>query len=880
MSTQPTSISPTTHFQTLLKQTILPRIRKRTPTRNLVEFTTPNNVPTLKLRTGPTSRPTLTLKRLPSGEMSAPKDQRSLTILANKYPHITEFRTATTLRVSQAAFNHRAARDAIIEATVNREEQSIAYLVHQAGTSLTKSTLSQALTPDGPQNTTPRHVNGLWNNIAKKHFINPQTLQAAKDFSIPLTVESHNYLLRMLPLIQANQEGSQDLRTLVRFIIYHLPHRMPNAPTSSIKHLADFIALCLDIPPKHHHLLTTALKSHVAHLSDPVPAITATCEALSQINIKQESSELAHILSHAPNHLRFFKAGGPTWQIWTKALASFAEDPASANLSQLANHLTDLLAEQASPAPPPNTTTTHQQTANAPLPEVINYIKDQAFQLTLAETPEWVPITLTKSDYETKLQLITTFGKPAAVVTKFHNGTISFDLPQGQESKQPRLTPKHLTTPLINRIATQLLLKTQAALPTQLAQAFTSQEKARAIAATARHTAADIAAKTVSTNDPKDFRHLVANSNKQLNDHILQRDTLLLTHHIFSPHPSTRPVSPTLTTSRYNTVALNKATLKEMVSRGQLAPLRAYAHLCDDPFHANSKIEHPSQIISQARRALGFTNPQWRYFSKAFSAISHNQLAMASLPNIQLACQALADANRPDADADQLQNLSKYTHRHDFFKNTQWRQGDPWKAWINLLNQFLAPSQLPHPYRQLSFITDALQYHVNENLPWGHGNWDILLQRAERWHNRIIQANPRNRHNILSDEGKKSRWESLIGPTTIDGFNFSPVLTGPNLASTGEKMGNCLGSYWHSCAAGLTKVFTISTEDRLKAAVELVYSNGTWSRGQIEATHGKTLDPGFHPATAKLASAYQTAFQQQIQWEQTHPELSSPAPSA
>ena len=364
----------------------------------------------------------------------------------------------------------------------------------------------------------------------------------------------------------------------------------------------------------------------------------------------------------------------------------------------------------------------------------------------------------------------------------------------------------------------------------------------------------------MTTKNPKDLTHLVSRTNRTLKTKLMDRRAIATVLSLFSAQDTHAPSSDWSNMNNYNTVVLNREIFSGMMKTGQQAPLRAHCLEFLRQADSHRVFQHRGEIIREIKDRLKLDPPQWRYFCKAARIRSVSDLLPMNIPRMAMACQALVDANRPQAHPQQLHQIWQRQHDHEAFHKAAWRHGDPWKAWTGLLNQYLAPSEIPRSAEDLNLITDALRHHVQNQLPWGPGNWAILLTRSERWHVENFQRHGRGRYYALPKEGQDASWTSLVDLVNIDGLSFAPVTNGPRLAFLGSRMGNCLATYWSSCNQGISRIFTATSNGSLHAAVQLVNNHGHWAPGQAQAPHGKNLDKGIYAAISKLAKAYQAAY--------------------
>ena len=213
------------------------------------------------------------------------------------------------------------------------------------------------------------------------------------------------------------------------------------------------------------------------------------------------------------------------------------------------------------------------------------------------------------------------------------------------------------------------------------------------------------------------------------------------------------------------------------------------------------------------------------------------------------ALKAVAAANRPDAPPDRLHTALAKQWDHAFFTGAAWVHGSALAAWTNVLNRYLDPANDPTP-QDLNAVTDALLYHVDNNLPWGPSNWQALIQRTERWHRTMAATGQAAPH-------EDAAWESLVGPITLMGYDFDPILDSRKLHQLGSSMNNCLASFANQCLQGESRLFTIAQDGSFLGVVQLIHHQDRWLPGQAEAPDRASLPPQVLPALQTLAAVYQ-----------------------
>ena len=300
----------------------------------------------------------------------------------------------------------------------------------------------------------------------------------------------------------------------------------------------------------------------------------------------------------------------------------------------------------------------------------------------------------------------------------------------------------------------------------------------------------------------------------------------------------------------HNSLALNQDVFARMM-REAPNPLRYYLRYVLDEGERPRKFRHPGQVVTLAREHSGLEPAAWRQLCRIPLPVRESDSGWNGPPEWLLAgCRAAAAANRPEARRGPLRAVMEMGHRHLMFQDLRWEHGDPWAAWVQVLNQFLAPGdrEASRNRTELHAVADALESHILDGHPWGPGSWRNLTVRSARWHLQLLQAANRD----LYQRARGVSWESPAGQTQWREFTLRPVCEGTSLVTLGDRMGNCLGSYWQSCARGERLIFTISQGEELRAAAELVRATDGWRLGQLEAPRRGRLDPAVREAAQEL----------------------------
>ncbi len=461
-------------------------------------------------------------------------------------------------------------------------------------------------------------------------------------------------------------------------------------------------------------------------------------------------------------------------------------------------------------------------------------------------------------------------GQAIYSITKETNGTITFRA-YGRQAKDhpPNFSYPAWKVDLPKWAATQLLVHAAAHLDKKVLANYIMinynydlrdlvQETAGALVKEATVPASQEGCPIRTNLQAVTYDTLVQKANAIIRKHILDHQTERLAVDLFkSPYSEFEH-----STTDYNTVLINRGIFLEL-QHSSPNSLWYYANFIARKNPKPVRLAHPGQVIQAVKDSLQVTPAQWNYFCR----IPTEDLRRHPPRNIQqstrLYLKALAQANQPEAPQRELDRIIHFNTEHQFFSQAYWHHGDPWQAWVQLISRYLASrmQQEDKPQesdsnkgRNLKRVADALRNHVDENLPWGPGDWDTLWQRSERWHAQQLQRN-NQRHQQEQEKAKTTTWASPITTLSMGSFRFDAVTNGAELIALADRMKNCLASFVQRCAKGEALIFTAHQGEALVGAAEIRNVSGQWFTGQVEGPHWTRPSKALKKAADKLASA-------------------------
>ena len=291
----------------------------------------------------------------------------------------------------------------------------------------------------------------------------------------------------------------------------------------------------------------------------------------------------------------------------------------------------------------------------------------------------------------------------------------------------------------------------------------------------------------------------------------------------------------------HNHVALNLSAYRRMA---QEAPkvLEAHSIICARP-RPPRKLSGPGELTHEVQDALRLSKRAWRNF--CLMGLPEDQGGNRNLVRAtRVAHEALAEANRPTAPEQAAKLVLHLGEFHERFTGRTWSHGDPRSTWTRVLNRMLAHAEtaqgLSNRTQQLYHVGDALDAHIEADLPWGPGGWDDYIVRADRWYEATGRPlKPANIERLAADS-----WECPEPPPLSSGFNAQPLRNALEMAKAGQEMENCIASYTGKCRRKDLEIYVIrNAEGQATAAAELRAGARGWRLGQVEAPKHQPPSP-------------------------------------
>ena len=301
----------------------------------------------------------------------------------------------------------------------------------------------------------------------------------------------------------------------------------------------------------------------------------------------------------------------------------------------------------------------------------------------------------------------------------------------------------------------------------------------------------------------------------------------------------------------YNIVARALRPLEELLkSTPNVAKLYAQS-VGHWPEHQDRSPASPGEIVQLVREALELQGMAWRIFCNCDLTGKRVRLGDISVTEIRDSCRAAATANLGCRRTPALDKIACMHLRH--FLMVETARETPWaaRAWGNALHRYATQTRTEHQdTTHLVHIHDAIRGHAQDNTAWGPGDWETLVQRADRW-------GCRARRNA---EKRVESWKSAVDSLEINGRRFEALTNSGELIQAGTDMSNCLATLIRGCAAGNRRVFLTRREsDGPAVAAEIMLHNGRWRGSRTEGSGNHPPPEGLERAADELAQAYNEA---------------------
>jgi len=163
---------------------------------------------------------------------------------------------------------------------------------------------------------------------------------------------------------------------------------------------------------------------------------------------------------------------------------------------------------------------------------------------------------------------------------------------------------------------------------------------------------------------------------------------------------------------------------------------------------------------------------------------------------------------------------------------------------------------------ELTFVSDWFRHeHLGEDAAplkarGPSAEWAWFLDKAEIWHREGFNVPPRKRG---------IRWDSLLGPFQLYGYDVVPLVTVEQLYDEANEMEHCIITYEKRCVEGLSRVFSIREREHTRATFELALRYDRWELIQVRGLRNSRPHPACKVIAVETLVRYRAAAMKQEQ---------------
>ena len=462
---------------------------------------------------------------------------------------------------------------------------------------------------------------------------------------------------------------------------------------------------------------------------------------------------------------------------------------------------------------------------------------------------EWTLLQIVRKPRSITIEaMVNPKGEAVMSIRKKPNGTVDFQMYGEASNDQPAFHTRTIKYRLSHQVKNELTKSMTRQINPLLAWGtfgFHPQTVKRDI----REAAAQIIGEAISPPDQDDtqiplrtinFKNFHRKTRDIIDRHFIRPDVMDIAKRILHSHPYSSPI---VTCTQYNNVVLNTQVFEKLLDSAPLLATHYLRHIATR-YPNGLLFKHPGQIVTMIKNEMDLSPAAWRYFCRIRHPATSRLEPQDLRDRIRKAMTMLEQINLPEAPDNDLQDFVYPTNLHDSFRHDNWESGNPWHAWTNTIRQFLIARiqyQQNNPQNQnypdglrmldLHGAADALTHHIENQQPWGPGDWNNIFQRSRRWHRQVARQ-LQNRPQDSTDD--QLTWTSLIPAQKANNLELRPITDGAQMADAAQKLNNCLTTYTKRCHANTTRIFTIHRDQKLVGAAEISLRGQTWEQGQVQ----------------------------------------------
>ena len=171
------------------------------------------------------------------------------------------------------------------------------------------------------------------------------------------------------------------------------------------------------------------------------------------------------------------------------------------------------------------------------------------------------------------------------------------------------------------------------------------------------------------------------------------------------------------------------------------------------------------------------------------------------------------------------------------------------------------PDRLPRARQQAAPVLDYATSATQEGVTITATTWGGAARAARQWHQGINRRWIQNQWDQLMarQRGKILTWSSALPSTNIEGRQAVPLTSQEDLHQESLRMNHCVIQYGHQCAQGLSRTFSLKSQNRSIATIELTREAAGWVATQVRGPHNIQVNPHIQDLANQLADLYTRA---------------------
>lgn len=311
-------------------------------------------------------------------------------------------------------------------------------------------------------------------------------------------------------------------------------------------------------------------------------------------------------------------------------------------------------------------------------------------------------------------------------------------------------------------------------------------------------------------------------------------------------------------TVHYNVIAANGPILDRIPHSGRAA-VNYFQQVMVPLYTQLIRFQHPGQIIRAVRRHIDLEDSGWRWFLLTGDHIGWNDDHEENRAQARLQAQLLQQANRPEADERRVGEVVRCLRTSRAIRFAPLESDEPWRNWVRAVNLYLGRPVGPtvQDTADLVHVGDAITQQVvrYEAPAWPAETWEQMVERA----NQVVQRNNRDRAPL-----NRLAWNSALGVTQVEDFQFVPVTSSGELAHWGARMKNCVAVYDTVCADRGDRIFIAHNQQGEPiGTVQIGQEGADWQVRQLEGKNRTAANGPLELAATGLARQYGAAVREE-----------------